>query len=220
MLEIKKLSGAQRLEQRLRFHPVRVFTYLILAGISSAFVTLVFCYFATTAGSGWNRFTLPVVFHANTAIILFSSYAAHQMRVANQRDDQAGYKNALIVTSALGLVFTVFQFVGWFELRSSGLSFTRNISITYLYLISVLHVVHLLAGVGLLIWFLVRAYVVDADPYQTLIFETDPVNKLKVEMLGIYWHFVDLLWLFVYLSFVIAIYVVPSDWEGWLTHPF
>jgi hypothetical protein len=58
MLGIKEASPAEKLKKRLKYHPVRVFTYLIIAGISSAFLTLVFCYFATTAGSVWNRFSL------------------------------------------------------------------------------------------------------------------------------------------------------------------
>jgi cytochrome c oxidase subunit 3 len=219
MLGIKDITPAERLKRRLRFHPVRVFTYLILMGISSAFLTLVFCYFATTAGSVWNKFTLPQIFHANTVIILASSYTVWQMRRANLKDDHQGYKTALLITASLGIAFTAFQIVGWTELLSHGIGFRNNISGTYLYLISGLHLAHLLAGVGLLIWFLYKAYVVDGDAYQALIFETDPVAKLKIEMMGIYWHFVDGLWLFLYVSFLVALYVLPSSMDGWYTRP-
>ena len=220
MLGIKQPTPAQKLQQRLRYHPVRVFTYLIIAGITSAFPTLVFCYFATTAGTVWNQFHLPQIFHANTVIILISSYTVVQMRHANLRDDHKAYKQSLLVTALLGLAFTAFQIVGWSELLSHGVSFRRNISGTYLYLISGLHLLHLLAGVGFLLYFLYRAYVVEGDAYKSLLFETDPVQKLKVEMLGVYWHFVDGLWLFLYVSFLVALYVLPRSVEGWFTHPF
>lgn len=217
MLGIKEATPAQLLQKRLRFHPVRVFTYLTIMGISSAFLTLVFCYFATTAGSVWNKFALPPIFHANTIIILVSSYTVWQMRRANQLDDHKGYKTALLVTVLLGIAFTVFQLIGWRELLLSGISFQRHITGSYLYLISGLHLAHLLAGVGLLLWFLYKAYVVDGDAYKALIFETDPVAKLRIEMLGLYWHFVDGLWLFLYISFIIAIYLLPSSFDGWYT---
>lgn len=214
---IKEISPAEKLKRRLRFHPVRVFTYLIILGISSAFLTLVFCYFATTAGSVWNKFSLPQIFHANTVIILVSSYTVWQMRRANIRDDHAGYKSALLITALLGLAFTAFQLFGWYELLGSGVGFQRNISGSYLYLISGLHLLHLLVGVGFLFWFLYRAYVVDKDAYMSLMFETDPVAKLKIEMMGLYWHFVDVLWLFLYLCFMIALYLLPSSLDGWYT---
>ena len=220
MLAIKEKTPAEKLKMRLRYHPVRVFTYLILMGLSSAFLTLVFGYFATTAGSVWNKFTLPPIFHANTVIILASSYTAWQMRRANLRDDHAGYKSALLITSLLGVAFTAFQIVGWRELLSGGVGFHNNISGAYLYLISGLHLLHLLAGVGFLLYFLFRAYQSDKDAYQSLIFETDPVSKLKIEMIGLYWHFVDGLWIFLYLCFLIALYLLPASMDGWFTHPF
>ena len=217
MLGIKEISPAEKLKRRLRFHPVRVFMYLIIAGISSAFLTLVFAYFATTAGSVWNKFSLPQIFHANTIIILVSSYTVWQMRRANLRDDHAGYKSALLITALLGMAFTLFQLIGWYELLSKGIGFQNNISGSYLYLISGLHLVHLLVGVGFLLWFLYRAHVVDRDAYMSLMFETDPVAKLKIEMMGLYWHFVDVLWLFLYLCFMVALYVLPSSMDGWYT---
>jgi len=220
MLGIKEKTPAEKLKKRLRYHPIRVFTYLILVGISSAFLTLVFGYFATTAGSVWNKFTLPPIFHANTVIILASSYTAWQMRRTNLRDDHAGYKTALLITALLGVAFTFFQILGWRELLSEGIGFRNNISGTYLYLISGLHLLHLLAGVGLLLYFLFRAYQSDSDAYESLIFETDPVSKLKIEMMGLYWHFVDGLWIFLYLCFMVALYMLPSSVDGWFTHPF
>jgi cytochrome c oxidase subunit 3 len=220
MLSIKELTAADKLAKRLKYHPVRVFTYLIILGITSAFLTLVFGYFATTAGTVWNHFRLPQIFHANTIIILASSYTVMQMRQANLRDDHKAYKQALLATAVLGLAFTAFQVVGWTELLSHGVSFRHNISGSYLYLISALHLAHLLAGVGFLAWYLYRAYVIEADAYASLMFETDPVAKLKVEMLGVYWHFVDGLWLFLYLAFMITIYLVPRSAEGWFTNPF
>jgi cytochrome c oxidase subunit 3 len=220
MLGIKEPTAADKLRRQLRYHPVRVFTYLIITGITSAFLTLLFCYFATTAGTVWNTFTLPQIFHANTVIILVSSYTVMQMRHANLRDDHKAYKQALLITALLGIAFTTFQIIGWRELFAHGVSFRHNISGTYLYLISGLHLAHLLVGVAFLLWYLYKAYGRDSDAYEALIFETDPVAKLRIEMLGLYWHFVDTLWLVLYASFMIALYLLPRSMEGWFTNPF
>ncbi|MBS1596110.1 MAG: cytochrome c oxidase subunit 3 [Bacteroidetes bacterium] len=220
MLGVKELTPADKLRLRLRYHPVRVMIWLVILGITSAFLTLVFSYFATTAGTVWNDFRLPPIFHANTIIILASSYTVMQMRQAYRRHDHAGYRQALLITAGLGVAFTAFQVMGWTELLRQGIGFRSQISGSYLYLISGLHLAHLLAGVGFLLYFLYRAYVVDADAYAQLMFDTDPVTSLRVEMLGIYWHFVDVLWLFLYGCFMLALYVVPHSAEGWFLRSF
>ena len=220
MFSQKELTNADKVAKQLRYHPVKVFTWLIIIGITSAFVTLIFCYLATTAGTVWNHFRLPPIFHANTIIILASSYTVLQLRQANLRDDHIAFRQALITTAGLGLAFTAFQIVGWQELFHQGISFRHQISGTYLYLISGLHLAHLLVGVGFLLYYVYRTYMIEQDAYQSLIFDTDPVARLRVEMLCIYWHFVDGLWLFLYLSFMAALYVIPRSAEGWFTHPF
>jgi len=204
------------LNRKLRFHPIRVITYLTLLVISSAFLSLVAGYFETTAGTIYNNFELPKIFHANTIIILASSYVVLQMRNAKFKDDSVTYKNALIVTSILGLAFTALQIVGWEELKANGISFTNNISGTYLYLISGLHLLHLLVGVGFLVWFLIKAFIIEKDAYKSLLFDTDPIEKLKIEMLATYWHFVDILWIFLYLTFIFTMNYLPNNWKGFL----
>src|SRR4051812_1595680 len=109
MLTRKEPTTEDKLWRKLKYHPVRVFTWLIIVGITSAFLTLVFCYLATTAGTAWNRFLLPPIFHANTVIILVSSYTVMQMRQANLRADHRAYRQALLITASLGVAFTVFQ---------------------------------------------------------------------------------------------------------------
>jgi cytochrome c oxidase subunit 3 len=142
------------------------------------------------------------------------------MRQSNLNDDHKGYKSALLMTSVLGLAFTGFQLLGWAELFRSGVGFRNNISGTYLYLLSGLHLAHLLVGVGILFYFLFKAYMTEADAFKSLMFDTDPVEKLKIEMMGVYWHFVDGLWLFLYVCFLVALYLMPASMDGWFTRPF
>ncbi len=193
---------------RLKYYPPRVFTYLVLVGISSAFLFLTISYFATTFGTNFNKFSLPLLFHANTIIILVSSYSISQTRKAVMRDDWEGYMYGLFVTAGLGMAFTFFQIVAWKELTASGIKLTNNIAGAYLYIISGLHLMHLIVGVVLLLWFSVKAIDTKNDPVKLLLFESDPFSKMKVGLLCTYWHFVDGLWFYIYLFFVFNIYVL------------
>ena len=59
----------------------------------------------------------------------------------------------------------------------------------------------------LLGYFLLRALEAKNDAVKTLLFESDPFCKMKVDVLCTYWHFVDGLWVYLYLFFVVNIYV-------------
>lgn len=205
---IKKESFKQppdTLEQQMKRYTPRVLTYLVLVGITSAFLFLTVGYFLTTYGTAFNSFKLPVIFHANTIIILISSYAMAQTRKAIYTDDTQGYINGLLITAGIGIAFTWFQVMGWSEM---GIKFNGNIAATYLYVISGLHLLHLLVGISLLVKFAFNAVEMRTDPVKMLMFEANPINKLNVSLLATYWHFVDGLWLYVYLFFVFVIYVV------------
>lgn len=198
------------LHLRLKYHPARMFTYLVIIGISSAFLFLSVAYFITTFGTEYHQFDLPIIFHANTVIIFVSSYAISQTRKAIMADDEKAYFNGLLVTFALAIAFTVFQVIGWKELSNSGISLTNNIAATYIYVISGLHLLHLLAGILALTYFLYRAFEIRYDGVKALLFETDPFSKMKVQMLCLYWHFVDGLWIYLYLFFLFNIYVLGN----------
>ena len=196
-----------QLQMRLKYHPMRIFTYMLLAGICSAFLFISISYFATTFGTNFNNFKLPLLFHANTIIILVSSYSISQARKAMMNDDAKGYLTGLLVTTGLSIAFTFFQVTAWMELYHSGINL-HNIAGAYLYVISGLHLAHLLVGVIILIWFALSALDKSNDAVKLLIFESDPFSKMKVDLLATYWHFVDVLWIYIYIFFIFNIYVL------------
>ena len=200
----------EMLEMRLKYHPMRVFTYLLLVSITSAFLFVSISYFLTTVGTGFNNFKLPLLFHANTIIILVSSYSIAMARKAMNEDDAKGYIIGLLITTGLSLAFMFFQITAWKEMAVHGIVLKNNVAGAYLYFISGMHLLHLAVGVGLLIWFALKALDKSNDPVKQLLFETDPINKMKVNLLCLYWHFVDGLWIYIYLFFVFNIYVLKA----------
>ena len=199
-------SQRNKTQQRVfRYHPIAVSTYLLLASITVVFLTLSVFYFLTTYGTSFNRFQLPLLFHANSVIILVSSYSMHQTRIANLRDDAHGFANGMMVTTMLGIAFTIFQLMAWSELQNSGIKLQNNVAGAYLYVISALHLLHLIVGVAMLAYFWLKAKERENNLVAELIFDTDPYAKLKVKYMALYWHFVDVLWIYLYLFFVLNI---------------
>lgn len=194
-----------------RFHPIVVVTYLLLLGITSIFFALSIAYLYTTYNTHFSSFKLPLLFHANSVIILVSSYSMHQTRLANLRDDERAYSIGLLVTMLLGIAFAAFQIVAWNELFNSGISMQSNVAGAYLYVISGLHFLHIIAGIIVLSIFWLKAKERQDNPVKELLFDTDPVAKLKVKCLALYWHFVDGLWLYLYAFFLLNYFLASSN---------
>lgn len=190
-----------------RFSNLRVITYLAMVGLSSAFLFLTISYFVTTFGTAFNNLQLPFIFHANTIIIIFSSYAINQTRKAAAANDYDNYLKSLLATGGLGIAFIVFQFVGWSEMIAKGIDL-KNVAGMYLYVITALHVLHLLVGIGLIAVHAWNAYALRSDAVKQLLFEIDPMTHERIDMLATYWHFVDGLWVYLYLFFVLTIYAL------------
>jgi cytochrome c oxidase subunit 3 len=109
------------------------------------------------------------------------------------------------ITLALGVGFVGAQLIGWNELDAMGISFTGKASGTYLYLISALHILHLLGGIIFLSFLFFKTAHVATDGIRSLVFIRDPYRRLQLSMLRSYWHFMDALWLCLYLVFLFMI---------------
>ncbi|HCY81063.1 MAG TPA: cytochrome oxidase subunit III, partial [Xanthomarina gelatinilytica] len=98
----------------------------------------------------------------------------------------------LFVTLILGIVFIVCQFQGFQQIIDLGYNFTgptSNVTMSYIYLIAVVHILHVVVG---LISLLVVIYNHFKQKYQ-------PTKMLGFELSATFWHFVDLLWLYLFL---------------------
>ena len=131
---------------------------LILSGVSMFFLVLTIAYSYSTFGTAFNDYGLPVIFHANTIIILMSSFVIEQAYNAIGTKDSRRYYNNLRITLILGLAFILFQILGWVELFQSGVTIRNNLSGSYLVLISFMHILHIIGGLVPLIWWVYKAY--------------------------------------------------------------
>ena len=139
-------------------------------------------------------FQLPTAFYYSTAVIILSSFTYILAKSAIRKNEQKTTTNWLFATLFLGIVFIVLQFMGFSEIIAQGYYFTgptSSITMSYIFLIAAVHVLHVVAGIISLLVVLVnqmrRKYTAD--------------NLLGMELGATFWHFLDLLWVYLMLFF-------------------
>ncbi|SIT82276.1 cytochrome c oxidase subunit 3 [Pontibacter indicus] len=179
-------------------HPIRMLLYLSMVGIGVLFFVLVVA-FVRTGGFGSEQFSLPKFFSISTLFLLFSSYTISKVPRIYKKDKLRKMTRYLAMTFLLGVAFIGAQILGWRELTISGAYFTGKASGSYLYLITALHLLHLLGGMIFLAFLLIKTAHMAGDGVRSLIFIRDPYRRLQLTMLNTYWHFLGAIWLTLYL---------------------
>ncbi len=184
-----------------KMHPIRMLLYLSMIGIGVLFFILVVA-FARTGGFDYEGFKFPKFFSISTILLLLSSYTISKVPGIYKKDKLNKMTRYLGFTLILGILFIGAQLLGWNEISASGVSFTGKASGTYLYLISALHILHLAGGIIFLAFLFFKTAHVAADGVRSLIFIRDPYRRLQLSMVTSYWHFMDFLWIVIYLVFL------------------
>jgi cytochrome c oxidase subunit III len=157
------------------------------------------------SSTDWQHFQLPYVLYLNTLILIGSSVTlqlsrhriaaippAAQRASASVKILLASGIYWLYLTAALGLIFVLGQILAWRNLAAQGLFLATNPSSSFFYLFTALHALHLLGGMGGLFYVL-----------RKLIRNGGVAETSGLDAFSIYWHFMDLLW--VYLLLLLAI---------------
>jgi len=180
--------------RRNKIHPLKLALWVAVASMVMMFTALTSAYVVRRAGGNWLEFDLPNIFYWNTLVIVVSSLTLHGAYFAFKRGAERVYKSLLLVTFVLGLGFLFMQYLGWLDLTEMGVPLKTNPSSDFIYVISGLHGLHVIGGIAVL---LVGILIAFARP-----FKVTPVRQLRLELSLTYWHFVDLLWIYliVFLS--------------------
>jgi len=135
-------------------------------------------------------FELPVaVAGVNTAILVSSSFTVHYALESIRRGNRTGMKLGLVLTWMLGATFLFIQINEYAHIGFSA----RDLAFgTIFYCLTGLHGAHVFVGLMLLSFATIRAFRGHFGP--------EPEKHLGVEVPGIYWHFVDIMWLVVFLT--------------------
>lgn len=166
-----------------------------IASLLMAFAGWTSAYIVSSSRADWlDNLQLPSAFFYSTAIIILSSFTFIAALRARRKDDDRTTTLWLAVTFVLGLLFIAFQFYGFGQIIDQGYYFTgptSNITMSYIYLIAIVHVVHVVAG-------LITLLVVWINQIRG---KYSSRQMLGMELGATFWHFLDLLWLYLILFF-------------------
>ena len=178
-----------------KIHPHKLALWVGIAAIIMMFGAFTSAYVVRRSAGNWLEFKLPDLFMINTVVILLSSVTLHFSHKGFKQRKEQQYKGMMIATIVLGLVFVVLQYFGWQQLTAIGATFTANPSSSFVYVISGLHAAHVLGGVGALMMALTHAFLLPFKPTLR--------RKQRFELVVQYWHFVDILWVYLMVFFMI-----------------
>ena len=160
---------------------------MLFAGLTSAYVV-------RQAEGEWTKFNFPIAFLISTGFIIASSISMQWSLNSVKKNELKHTTYGLIITLVLGFAFIFTQFIAWANLVAQDVFFVGNPSGSFLYVLTGLHIAHLVGGIIFL------TYVC----FRSLQKRYSSENHLDIELCSVYWHFLDGLW--VYL--VIFLYLI------------
>jgi cytochrome c oxidase subunit 3 len=185
-----------------RREPLGFMLWLGVAGSSLLFATIFVIYLIRMDGENSHIIALPDMFWLSTLVILFSSITLHEANLAFEQERFLHYRVFLGTTLVFGVIFMLFQITGWYEMIKSGILASTDNSDGFVYLLTAIHLVHILAGV-IYLFILFSKAIKNRTYVDSFVYSVNPPNRLRLKIMTRYWHFVDALWLVVFIFLVL-----------------
>ncbi len=196
----RELNNIQLLQEQpqqpLAMHPKKFALWLFIVSIVMIFAAMSSAYMVRQAEGNWLEYEMPTIFWTNSAILIASSITMHWAYISAKRDNLQMLKIAMFITTLLGIGFLVGQWYSWVALVDMKVFFAgsySNPSGSFLYVITGLHAFHLITGIVFL------AIILGAS-FQ---YKIHSKSMVRMEMCATYWHFLDILWLYLFAFLLI-----------------
>jgi cytochrome c oxidase subunit 3 len=164
---------------------------LALGAILMFFLALTSSYIVRRGlGTDWKNLALPRILWVNTVVLLASSATLELARKALSRGQREAFRNFWLLTTGLGMVFVGGQLIAWRQLHAAGVFLSTNPSSSFFYVFTAAHGLHVLGGVIALLYVAFRSWQ-----------KSRTTQSVAAEVAGVYWHFLDGLWIFLLLLF-------------------
>ena len=181
-------------EQKRKIHPHKFTLWVAIGSILMMFAGLTSAYIVKRSQASWLMIEIPMMFWYSTATILASSVTVQLALKALKKREIINYRRLLLVTAVLGVLFIVLQIAGFSQFAAQDIRLIgagSNASYSFLLAISGLHGIHVLGGVVALVVIAIRA----------LNSSTRNYSSVPLEIAATYWHFVDALWIYLFIFF-------------------
>jgi cytochrome c oxidase subunit 3 len=176
--------GATRVPQRAYVTGM----FIALAGILMFFMAFVSAYIVRKGmpNSAWIPLQVPRILWLNTLVLIASSITLGRAHNRFKAQDEEGFRHWWATTTFLGVLFVAGQIIAWRQLAAQGIFLATNPSSSFFYVFTGAHGAHLLGGILALLYVQFRA--------------TRKVARgTAIEVVSMYWHFMDGLWVFLFL---------------------
>jgi cytochrome c oxidase subunit 3 len=187
------MISAVSIEQKKKIHPHKFTMWVAIGSIVMMFAGLTSAFIVKSNQSSWVPVTIPTVFWISTAVILVSSVTVQVALRSFKQRAMSQYRAMIGVTLLLGVAFVVLQWMGFQDLWAQKITFRGSGAGQFLYVIFGLHAIHVIGGVIALIVMFIKAFLGSSKLY----------SSVPVEVAAIYWHFVDLLWIYLLVFFIV-----------------
>ena len=182
-------------EQQKTYRAKKMMLWFGIISLSMSFAGLTSAYVVSKERPDWlTDFEIPQAFYWSLLVIVVSSLTMHLAKVAIKKGNWGAGMGLLTTTFVLGLSFLFFQFLSFSQIIENGYYFTGSestITTSFLYLVVLMHLAHIIVG---LICLLVVIYNHYKQKYSG-------DSMLGVELMATFWHFVDILWIYLFLFF-------------------
>jgi len=181
-------------QQRKKIHPHKFTLWVAIASILMMFAGLTSAFIVKSNLVGWRQIEMPRIFWGSTIAIVASSVAIQMALRSFRQREMNNYRLLLAITFLLGIAFVGLQWLGFSELWEQQKVTFRGASGAgqFLYVIFGLHALHVVGGIIALIVLFTRAFFGNVKSY----------SPVPVEVAATYWHFVDILWLYLLIFFI------------------
>lgn len=180
----------------------RLILYIAMASITMFFAVTTSAVLVKKADVlNWAQFPLPNVFFFSTLIALASSVCFYFTYSLYKQKKFAAYRGMLLLSGVVSMGFLVSQLLGFEALKDMGLPLTGNVAGSFIYFLAIAHGLHIVGGMIALVVIWLKSY----WARKNIEFEGGGILNIKrlfsLEILTTYWHFVNVLWVYLFLFF-------------------
>ncbi len=176
-------------------HPHKFTLWVAIASILMMFAGLTSAFIVKSNLVGWRDIQMPKVFLVSTVVIILSSLMIQMSLRSFRQREMKNYRMLMGLTVLLGTAFVVLQWMGFKELWDQQNITFKGVSGAgqFLYVIFGLHALHVIGGVVTLMILFSKSFFGNTKTY----------SSIPVEVAATYWHFVDILWIYLLIFFIV-----------------
>lgn len=162
--------------------------WLFIITIIMLFASQTSAYIVRRAEGNWTEFEIPLIFWYSSLVLIVSSIFMQLSLTAAKKDEFGKLKAFISISFLLGIIFLIMQYIGWQNLQTQGIYLKGNPSGSFYYIITGLHGFHLITGLIVMLFSFYSSFKMDIHSK----------NLIRLEVCTIYWHFLDLLWIYLF----------------------